>query len=276
MNVDLHTHSTASDGMNTPSENVRNAKKIGLVALGITDHDTVNGIDEALQTAKEIGFEIVPGIEISTSHNGQDIHVLGYYINYQDKNFLDSLEELANVREKRNNEIIRKLNELGIDITMEEVYSKVRRTGAKPGRPHIGELLLEKKVCRTMKEVFDRYLGNKGRAYVNVDRINPEQAIDMIKKAGGAPVLAHPGIYGDDELIISLIKYGLAGIEVYHPDHNLAEEKKYKLIAREYGIIATGGSDYHGSRGEQVFHAALGSKNVSYQVIEDLKDLVKV
>lgn len=249
-------------------------KKKGLEAIGITDHDTIKGIEEALQIGAKIGIEIVPGIEISTNYNGQDIHVLGYFIDYEDKVFLDSLVKLSKVREKRNKKIIENLNNLGIDITLNEVYGKVKRSGAKPGRPHIGEVLLEKKICRTMREVFDQYLGAKGKAFANVERISPEEAIDMIKKAKGAPVLAHPGIYSDDKLTLRLIEYGLAGVEVFHPDHNLNEERKYRALAKKHRIIATGGSDYHGIRGGEIFHAGLGSKNVPYHVVEQLKEYV--
>lgn len=275
MKADLHTHSTASDGMNSPAENVRLAKEAGLAAVGITDHDTVSGIDEALQMGEKLGIEVVPGIEMSTLDNNQDIHVLGYFIDYHDKKFLQKLTELQEVREKRNEMMIGELNELGIQISMDEVLSKIRRKGAKAGRPHIGEVLIEKGIVKSMEEAFDIYLGRDGKAYINPVRILPEEAIDIIKKAGGIPVLAHPGLYDDDELIFRLIRYGLAGIEVYHPDHSREDEKKYQQMAEKYGILGTAGSDFHGTRHDEIFHGPIGFKTVPYEIVEKLKSLVQ-
>ncbi|WP_342668065.1 PHP domain-containing protein [Vulcanibacillus modesticaldus] len=273
MKADLHTHSTASDGLHEPSENVKFAKKVGLAAIGITDHDSVSGIDEAIEIANQLGIEVVPGIEMSTVEKGQDIHILGYFVNYKDKEFLRSLDELLKVRERRNEMMVEKLNELGIDITIKEVVAKVRRKGAKPGRPHIGEVLLDKGIVSTMEEAFDLYLGKKGKAFVNPIRISPEEGIEIIKKAGGVPVLAHPGVYDDDEMVIRLIKYGLGGIEAYHPDHDQAGERKYQEMAERYRILATAGSDFHGTRGKTTFHAPIGTKTVSYHIVEKLKSL---
>ncbi|GBF11114.1 PHP domain-containing protein [Tepidibacillus infernus] len=273
MRADLHSHSTASDGLNAPADNVKLAKEAGLAALGVTDHDSVSGIDEAIEMAEKIGIEVVPGIEMSTVEKGQDIHVLGYFIRYQDKEFLNTLDELQKARDKRNEMIIVKLNELGIQITLDEVKKKIRREGANVGRPHIAEVLIEKKVVDTMEEAFDLYLGKKGKAYVNPIRISPEEGIDIIKKAGGVPVLAHPGLYDDDEMVVRLIKYGLKGIEAFHPDHDEEAEKRYQEMGETYGIIVTAGSDFHGSRNGEMFHAPIGTKMVPYQVVERLKNL---
>ncbi|KXG43825.1 PHP domain-containing protein [Tepidibacillus decaturensis] len=273
MRADLHSHSTASDGLNAPADNVKLAKEAGLAALGVTDHDSVSGIDEAIKMAEKIGIEVVPGIEMSTVEKGQDIHVLGYFIRYKDKEFLNTLDELQKARDKRNEMIIVKLNELGIQITLDEVKKKIRREGANVGRPHIAEVLIEKKVVDTMEEAFDLYLGKKGKAYVNPIRISPEEGIDIIKKAGGVPVLAHPGLYDDDEMVVRLIKYGLKGIEAFHPDHDEEAEKRYQEMGETYGIIVTAGSDFHGSRNGEMFHAPIGTKMVPYQVVERLKNL---
>ncbi len=273
MLADLHTHTTASDGLNTPADNVRMAKESGLQAIAITDHDAVSGIEEAIEMAKQIGIEVIPGIEVSTIEKGQDIHILGYFIRYQDQEFLQKLDELQHVRARRNEMMIHALQNIGIDITLAEVKAKVRRKDANVGRPHIGEVLIEKGIVHTMEEGFDRYLGKNGKAYVNPKRISPEEGIDIIKKAGGVPVLAHPGIYHDDEVVVRLIGYGLAGLEAYHPDHDNESERKYKKLADEYGILATAGSDFHGSRNEVMFHAPIGGKTVSYEVVKQLKRL---
>lgn len=271
LRVDLHTHSTASDGLNEPAEIVKQAKHVGLKAVSLTDHDAVLGIDEAVEAGNRLDIEVIPGIEISTLENGQDVHVLGYFINYKDREFLQALEELQRVRDSRNEMMIAKLNDLGIEITIDEVMTKLRRDSANIGRPHIGEVLLDKGIVKTMEEAFDKYLGKNGRAYVNPVRISPEDGIDLIKKAGGVPVLAHPGVYDDDMMVARLIKYGLVGIEAFHPDHNPSGERKYRDMAERYGVLATGGSDFHGSRGGAMFHAPIGKKTVLYEIVEKLK-----
>ncbi|MFV9510073.1 PHP domain-containing protein [Tepidibacillus sp. LV47] len=271
LRADLHTHSTVSDGLNPPSENIKLAKEAGLIALGITDHDSVAGIDEAIQMANIMGIEAIPGIEISTVEQGQDVHVLGYFIQYKDQRFLKQLKELEKFRDRRNAMMIEKLNELGIDIKMEEVLAKIRREDANVGRPHIAEVLIDKGIVQTMEEAFDLYLGKNGQAYVNPIRISPEEGVDIIKEAGGVPILAHPGIYDNDEMVVRLIRYGIKGIEVYHPDHSEEDEKKYQQMADQYGILATAGSDFHGSRGGIMFHAPIGTKTVSYDIVEKMK-----
>jgi predicted metal-dependent phosphoesterase TrpH len=276
LKADLHSHTTASDGVCSPSENVRRAKAAGLQALGITDHDSVAGLKEAINEGNQIGVEVVPGIEISTSHQGQDIHVLGYFIDDGNESFLERLEQLRNVRDKRNEMMVNKLQELGIDITIEEVYARKqgRKEGENIGRPHIAEVLMEKGIVSSVEEAFHEYLGKEGRAYLNPPRISPEEGIQLIRAAGGVPVLAHPGLYDDDEMVIRLIEdHGLKAIEVYHPDHNEEEEKRYRRIAERYQLIMTAGSDFHGERNGTTFHAPIGTKTVSYDVVSNLKQL---
>lgn len=271
LRADLHTHSTASDGLSEPAEIVRQAKHVGLSAVSLTDHDAVLGIDEAVNAGEKLDIEVIPGIEISTLENGQDVHVLGYFINHKNKEFLHALEELQKVRDRRNEMMISKLNDLGIDITLDEVMTKLRRDDANIGRPHIGEVLLDKGIVKSMEDAFDKYLGKNGKTYINPVRISPEEGIDLIKKAGGVPVLAHPGVYDDDVMVARLIKYGLVGIEAYHPDHDSHGERKYRDMAERYGVLATGGSDFHGSRGGTMFHAPIGKKTVLYEVVDKLK-----
>jgi predicted metal-dependent phosphoesterase TrpH len=278
MKVDLHSHTTASDGVQPPAENVRLAKQKGLQAIGITDHDTVAGIPEAIAEGKMIGIEVVPGIEISSAHEGVDIHVLGYYINYENKDFLDRLEKLRDVRDLRNQMMVERLQKLGIEITLEEVNARkpARKKGENIGRPHIAEVLMEKGIVDTMEEAFRQYLGREGKAYVNPPRIRPGEAIQIIRQAGGVPVLAHPGLYNLDEAVIDLIEnHGLPGIEVYHPDHSEEDEERYRQIAERYQLIITAGSDFHGERNGDVFHAPIGTKTVDYDVVNRLKEWAK-
>ena len=273
--VDLHTHTTASDGMQSPAENVRLAKAAGLAAVAITDHDTVAGIEEAIREGERKGITVVPGVEISTVLEGKDIHILGYYINDQDPTFLERLAELRATRDRRNDMMIAKLQELGIGLTMEEVIANLGRKLAPDetvGRPHIADTLVLKGYAKDMAEAFDRYLGSSGAAYVNPPRITPSTAADWIREAGGTPVIAHPGLYGDDELVEQIIQDArMAGIEVYHSDHGEAEEKRYLRIADKYQLIVTAGSDFHGARQGVVFHGALGGRRTSAMVLTALQ-----
>jgi 3',5'-nucleoside bisphosphate phosphatase len=270
--VDLHSHTTASDGTYRPAESVKRAKEKGLSAFGITDHDTIAGIKEALDAGKEWGIEIVPGIEISTVDNGQDIHVLGYYIDLEDEAFLERLNALRDVRSKRNEMIVENLQKLGIDITLDEISKRKSMVEGNIGRPHIAEVLMEKGIVKTMQEAFDEYLAKGAKAYANPPRITPEEAIDLILAAGGVPVLAHPGLYQDNELVLRLIRYGVMGIEVRHTDHTPEQENYYGGLTREYQLIATAGSDFHGERNGVIFHGDIGTRTTTYDVVEQLKE----
>lgn len=270
--VDLHTHTKASDGKNTPAENVQLAKERGLAAIAITDHDTVLGVSEALDEGKRQGVDVIPGIEVSTLYHGQDIHVLGYFIDYDNTAFHQELEALRSVRNKRNEMMVERLNDLGISITMTEVRAKQTEKDGNVGRPHIAEVLMDKGIVTSLEEAFETYLGREGKAYVNPPRISPFEGVQLIKRFGGVPVLAHPGLYDADDLIQPLIDEGLKGIEVYHPDHSETEVQKYKQLAERFQLIPTGGSDYHGVRNGKVFHGELGSQPVTIDVVERLKE----
>jgi predicted metal-dependent phosphoesterase TrpH len=271
--MDCHVHTTASDGIHSPSEVVRLARKAGLAAVAITDHDTVSGIDEAMEEGKRLGIDVVPGVEISTLWQGKEIHMLGLFLNHQDPFLTAKLEELRNVRVLRNRMMIKKLNQLGIDITLEEVEARKKgKADLNVGRPHIAEVLIEKGVVRTMNEAFDLYLGKDGKAYVTPDRISPMEAVNLIHRSGGAAVIAHPGLYGLDELIPLLVEKGLDGIEVNHPDHAEEDRERYYRMAIEYRLIATAGSDFHGERNGSMYHAPLGTCTVDVETILALRE----
>jgi 3',5'-nucleoside bisphosphate phosphatase len=276
--ADLHTHTRASDGTEMPAENVRIAHAAGLFALAITDHDTVAGIGEAEAEGNRLGITVVPGVEISTVAGGQDLHVLGYYIRTGDPLLLNRLEELRSVRDRRNVMMLAKLRELGIEITLDEVMERRRSTGRSDetvGRPHIAQVLMDKGVVGSLDEAFSKYLGRTGSAYVNPPRIHPETAIKWIHEAGGAAVLAHPGLYGDDALVETLIPLGLDGIEAFHSDHSQEDEERYQAMAERNGLLVTAGSDFHGERNGVVFHAALGSRRISVRVLDQLKSIAE-
>ncbi|CCF13100.1 PHP domain protein [Brevibacillus laterosporus GI-9] len=273
ISCDLHTHTLASDGTTTPAENVQLAKEAGLNAVAITDHDTIAGIAEAIQKGMELGVEVVPGVEISTAHEGKDIHILGYFIPFEDPAFHEALAQLRDVRHLRNLKLIARLQEIGVDITVEDVYRRKTSDDKNIGRPHIAEELVIKGLATSIDDAFRKYLGEGGAAYVNVERIEPLEAINMIKKAGGVAVIAHPGLYQNNELVEELIVYGLDGIEINHPDNSEEDKAVYRQFAEEYGLIVTGGSDFHGYRGNQTFHAPLGAYGTSSDAVDKMRRL---
>ncbi|OAX47488.1 PHP domain-containing protein [Paenibacillus sp. AD87] len=272
---DLHTHSQASDGMQPPAENVKLAKQRGLSAVALTDHDTVAGVAEAQRAGREYGIDVVAGVEISTCAGGKDIHVLGYYVNTEDEKFLERLRGLREAREERNHLIIAKLQELGLEISWQEVIDGLGRPlepDESIGRPHMADVLVRKGYAADMKDAFNRYLAEGQPGYVSVPRVAPEDACQWIKDADGAAVIAHPGLYRDDELVRRiLVDAHPDGIEVVHSDHGPEEERRYAELAREFGLIQTGGSDYHGVRQGVVFHGDLGSKTVTVDVLDKLR-----
>ncbi|QLG39482.1 MULTISPECIES: PHP domain-containing protein [unclassified Paenibacillus] len=272
---DLHTHSQASDGMQPPAENVKLAKQRGLSAVALTDHDTVAGVAEAQQAGREYGVDVVAGVEISTRAGGKDIHVLGYYVNTEDEKFLDRLRGLREAREERNHLIIAKLQELGLEISWQEVIDGLGRPlepDESIGRPHMADVLVRKGYAADMRDAFNRYLAEGQPGFVSVPRVAPEDACQWIKDAGGAAVIAHPGLYGDDELVRRILEDSRPdGIEVVHSDHGPEEERRYAELAQEFGLIQTGGSDYHGVRQGVVFHGDLGSKTVTIDVLDKLR-----
>ncbi|QYK68128.1 MULTISPECIES: PHP domain-containing protein [Paenibacillus] len=272
---DLHTHTQASDGMQPPADNVRWAKEKGLAGVAITDHDTVAGLEEALEEGKRIGITVVPGVEISTRAGGKDIHILGYFMDYRNKVFLERLEKLRQARETRNDLILSQLRSLGVEITLDEVVATMGRPLAPDesiGRPHMADTLVQKGYAKDMRDAFDRYLAEGAPGYVSVPRVEPAEAINWIREAGGVPVVAHPGLYGNDELVRSIIEeVKPVGLEVRHSDHDAEAESRYTVMAAQYGLIATGGSDFHGARQGVIFHGDLGSRSVEGQVVEELR-----
>jgi predicted metal-dependent phosphoesterase TrpH len=271
--ADLHTHTTASDGLYSPEELVRAAREAGLAAVAVTDHDTVAGVEQAMRAGEKWGIDVIPGVEISSLAEGKEIHVLGYFPEGKiDQEFVERLRSLREVRRKRNEMIVEKLRELGIPITMEEVMAKKRGQSpeANVGRPHIAEVLVDKGFASSIDDAFHRFLGKGGAAYCTPRRISPVEAIGWISEAEGVPVLAHPGIYEDDELVETLIQNGLAGLEVYHPDHDPEAERRYEALAVKHRLIMTGGSDFHGERHGIPYHGPLGSRTVEWNRLEAL------
>lgn len=250
MTIDLHVHSTFSDGSMSPTELVQYAHRLKLSAIAITDHDTTEGIAEGINSGNLLGVEVVSGLELSVKHEDLAVHLLGYLFRPTDEALLHALERLQTGRLERNKMILGNLNRLGIDIDMQELV-KISRHG-QSGRPHIAQILIHKGVVKNMDEAFDRYLARGGLAYVPRYVLQADEAIEMIRNAGGLSILAHPQQLeksGKDihSLISKLQRVGLDGVEVYYPTHSRQFTKKLLKIARNLDLLITGGSDYHGS-----------------------------
>lgn len=243
--VDLHTHTVCSDGTLPPAELVRLARQVGLEALGITDHDSVQGIAEASAEARLQGVTLVPGVELSSSVDGRELHLLGYFVDHTDARFVAKLAELAARREARARGIIDRLQGAGIDVTFERV--RALAGSGSIGRPHVARALIEQGVVTTVAEAFDRYLSRGRPGYVPRAKFEPEEAIDVVIGAGGVPVLAHPLTTGDpDGVARHLVDAGLMGLEVYYSEYDHSTQRRLLRIADSLGLIATGGSDFHG------------------------------
>jgi hypothetical protein len=244
--VDLHLHTTASDGMLEPRALVERAKQSRLHTICITDHDTVGGFAAAWAAGAELGIEVLPGCEVSCDQNGKEIHVLGLLVNPLDPTFVARLDGFREERRLHLPRILARLAELGVPVTEAEV----RRYASKEfvGRPHIARAMIARGYVSHLDEAFDRFLGTDAPAYVPRRRISAAEAIELIRLAGGVPVVAHPGVYGfEDRHIAELQELGLAGVEVMHPDHDEPLRTRYAEIARRRNLLLTGGSDFHGT-----------------------------
>ncbi|NLM21115.1 MAG: PHP domain-containing protein [Peptococcaceae bacterium] len=242
--ADLHCHTIASDGELSPEEVVELALEIRLKALAITDHDTIGSLARATQKAKKAGLYLLPGIEINTDGEGKEVHILGYGLDENNYYLKQKLQELREKRIDRVKKILHKLRKLGLEISFQQVVSVAR--GDSVGRPHIAQAMVEYGLASSFKEAFTKYLKIGAPAYVPREKITPVLAINIIRQAGGVAVLAHPGSNISQQEIEQWKREGLQGIEVSHPDHSPQQTEKYKIMAKELNLIATGGSDYHG------------------------------
>lgn len=266
--ADLHIHTNLSDSTFSPQGVVRYAHKISLSTIAICDHDVVDGIAPAKEIAEEYGVEIIPGVEITTESKGVEIHILGYFINLRDVEFKRKLYQICNIRRERILEMVERLNKIGIGLRPEDVF-EISGEGSV-SRLHLAMALVKKRYVSSIPEAFRRYIGDGRPCYVtNKFNLSPENAIDEIIKAGGIPVLAHPGVMGDDSAIPRYIKHGLMGIEAYHSEHSKVVARHYERLAYEYGLLVTGGSDCHGEGKERIL---MGSVSVPYKCVERLKN----
>ena len=285
--VDLHVHSTKSDGTYTPKDLVEYAIEKGLSAFALTDHDTVDGVEEAFNYAEKLREqystkendrivpEVIPGIEFSTEYQGKDVHIVGLYIDIHSPAFEQHLRDFVESRNVRNEKMCRSLQGIGMDITYEKLLE--RFPGAVITRAHYAKYMLEKGYIKNMAEAFERYIGDYSPHYIPREKVTPEQAIQLTLEAGGIPILAHPILYhlSDarlEELVVQLKSVGLVGIEAIYSTYAPAEERQIRRLAEKYDLLLSGGSDFHGSNKPGLDLAVgYGKLFVPYEVLENIK-----
>lgn len=273
--VDLHVHSNASDGTLTPSEVVQLAKKINLCAMALTDHDTVEGVAEAMAAGKENNIEVIPGVELSCAYISKEIHIVGLFVDCENTGFLDELTRLKETRNARNEEMAEKCREMGMQITMEELFNEY--PDAVITRAHFAALLAKKGYVSSVKDAFDRYLNDHGPCFVPRYKMPCEETIALIHSAGGIAILAHPILYklGNTELeklVRYLTKCGLDGIEALYSTYTSGDETLIRKLARENGLLISGGSDFHGTNKPHIrLGVGKGNLKIPYDVLENLK-----
>ena len=262
--IDLHTHSRFSDGVLSPEQLLEEAQWTGLSALALTDHDNVDGIERAAKAGKERNIEVVPGVELSCEYKGDEVHILGFLIE-PDADFKDELHKMRQNRETRMQRMVRNLELMGINISLDELPFK---EGKSIGRPHLARLLVKKRVCRNITEAFEKYIGDGGVAYVPKDRWTIKKGIEMIRSVNGISVLAHAGPSAMLDNVELFVEWGVQGIEVFYPQHSPDIEKFLFEICKEKDLVITGGSDFHSiDSGPR-----LGVPFVPYHYLESLRE----
>ena len=274
--IDLHVHTTLSDGTLTPSEVVRAARDVGLRAIAITDHDTVRGNQEAMSEGIKLGVEVVPGVEVSVDFHGGTMHILGYYIDLDCDSLIEVLQRIENARHKRNEEILYKLGQRGMPLD----YEAIRAVACEGpvGRPHIAQALVQHGYVASLREAFDKYLKKGAPAYAERLRFSEAEAIQSIRRAGGIAVLAHPKSLNCDDseslssIVARLVSAGLQGVEVYYPSQSTKMERACESLAEQFGLLVTGGTDFHGAiYPEMQIGFGYGDLFVPYSCLEEMK-----
>lgn len=267
MKFDLHTHTNNSDGILSYKELIDLAIKKNLSGISITDHDNIDGIQDAIDySSKFNNFKIIPGIEFSSVYGEREVHILGYFIDHKDKRLINLSQEIKLSRINRGLRIIEKLKSLGIDINIEDIKSFSQKDFI--GRPHIARALIKNSYVKNIAEAFDKYLGINAPAYVDRYKISIETIIDLIKKIGGISVLAHPGLIGDKNIIDYCISKGVNGLEVIYPKHSKEDFQYLFARAKKNNLIMTGGSDFHGDRSKEII---LGDYYVGIDTINQME-----
>jgi 3',5'-nucleoside bisphosphate phosphatase len=267
--IDLHTHSTASDGIYSPTELLHKAQEVGLRILALTDHDTTDGLEEAMQASKTLDIDLIPGIEINTDIGSGEVHVLGYFLEFWHPEFQSILKILRDARVRRGQRMVELLNEHGVNISWERVREIAQ---GSVGRPHVAAALLESGYVQTIGEAFEKYIGSGCFAYVPRYKLTPGDAARLIASANGLPVIAHPielpGLGKLRGLLPDLCEAGMVGLETYYGPYTRDNERELLALAHEYHLIPTGGSDFHGPG---IHPTPLGGRYVPFEAVESLR-----
>ncbi|MEO0836973.1 MAG: PHP domain-containing protein [Cyanobacteria bacterium J06642_3] len=271
--LELHCHTTYSDGKLTPTELVYKALLCGVQALAITDHDTLGGWDEAIAAAEPLDLEIIPGVELSTVYNGRSLHILGFYP--QESLLKEPLQERLEGRKRRAAKMVANLREMGYALELPALEGNMAL-----GRPHIAHAMLKAGYVRSMKEAFARFIGEDKPAYVHYEKFSSQEGIELIKACKGIPVWAHPYLFRGgkvEEVLPELVEAGLMGIEVYHPDCSPSQQQKLLEHCQHYGLLATGGTDYHGEiAGKKKTKNQLNHFQLPLTMLDSLKGAINI
>lgn len=265
--ADLHLHTTYSDGALSPEQLVRKAHGAGLTTIAVSDHDNVAALDEAMECGKQLGVDVVPGLELSVTMGEKDIHVLAYFFDYKNPTLLEYLTLFRRERLKRAERIVEKLNKINVTIDMDAVLEQAGVGSV--GRPHIANAMIEQGFIGSYHEAFSKYIGNGGPAYEKKYQVSPKEAFQLITKSGGLSFLAHPGKYTTELELSQLMDMGLDGIEVVHPSHDKERQAFYRSVVDQYFLLESGGSDFHGGKKNDEY--ALGSFWVPLHVVETMR-----
>jgi len=270
--ADLHVHTYESDGTFSPEKVVEYSKAKGLHAIAITDHDCCSAITPAIIAAKDLDLEIIPGVELSAEVDEQDVHILGYFIDWQNVSFLKKLEHIVHVRRERAKEILKRLRRVNVGITEKELF-ELSDSGCV-GRLHIAQLLFKKGYVSSIGQAFKDYIGDQSPCYVKKFKMTPKEAASMIKDVGGIPVLAHPKTINTKnkklaDAIKAFVDDGMEGIEVYHIEHTAKDVKEFEKLAAKFNLLMTGGSDCHGLGKKEIL---IGKIKIPYELVEKMKE----
>ena len=274
--IDLHTHSLKSDGAQTPADVVRTAYAAGISAIALSDHDNIEGVPEAMAEGQRLGIEVIPAVELS-AQSDTELHILGYFIDIHNKRLNDAMAYALKVRDERQEETCRKLNEQGFQITMEEAREEAHGNPVLC-RAHFAQIMVRKGYAESVKDAFNRYLSVGCYAYSNRQALTGPEAVSLVKEAGGIAVAAHLHLIKmEDELLKeylrSLIPYGLEGVEGYYTDYTEDMNRRYRAMAQELGLVISGGTDYHGANKPHIsIGRGKGELEIPYSVLEGLKE----
>lgn len=268
--IDLHLHTNLSDGAYSPSEVVQKAYNAGLSVIALTDHDNLNGLQEAQTAGKDLGIEVIAGVEISTDLDDKEIHLLAYFIDTENEELQKYLSFFRDERFHRAKRMVQKLKKLGLSITIEDVLNKAKNSAI--GRPHIAYAMVDLGLIDNYFEAFEKYIGDNGPAFERKIHVSPQSALKLISDSGGLSFIAHPG-YMKENILITLIKAGIDGLEVIHPSHNENQINFYRGIVNQYCLLETGGSDFHG--GKKGDDENLGKYTISQNHLEAMKNMLQ-